>query len=73
MLAMFTMRPQPRDRMPPMVALIVLNVPVRFTARVRSQSASGISQMGTCGPTMPALFTTTSTPPISATVAATAS
>src|SRR6185436_18003037 len=72
MLAMLTMRPQPRSRMPGTNAWHVLKVPCTLTAKVCIQPSSGTSHSGTLGPTTPAEFTRMSTGPIRSAAARTA-
>ena len=69
---MFTIRPQPRCRMPGNVALAVLKQPPRFTS-ITSFQASNVIFSSVPSRVIPALFTTTSIGPSSASMAATPS
>ncbi len=73
MLAMFTTRPQPRSTMPGTNARIVATTPSTLTSSTRRQASGVVSISGMLGPTIPAEFTSTSTGPIRAARAVTAS
>src|SRR6185503_6617621 len=68
---MLTMRPLLRAIMCGIACLAQRNAPVTFTASVRSQSARSMSTTRSVGPPTPALLTRMSSPPSSASVAAT--
>jgi hypothetical protein len=44
-------------------SLVTLNVPVRLILRTASQASGSVASTGAVGPEMPALFTSTSSPP----------
>src|SRR4051794_38019628 len=72
MLAMLTIRPQPRSRMPGTNARQVWKMPLTLTAKACSHRSTGPSHSGTFGPTMPAELTRMSTGPACAAAASTA-
>src|SRR3954463_12032065 len=54
-----------------MARRVTLNVPVRSTCMTLSQASGSISATGAVGPEIPALFTSTSSPPRESTASAT--